>query len=315
MSWLSRFMGGSASAPDAEAVQAAKLAAAARMMAWEEALTRGGLPDFVKARLGDAGAGRTPWISTMSPAELLLAQSHGLKPIATVTGTCWYQYGRSWTEGHAAGWGSALARIRAEAVACGANAVVDVKMRTAGGGMSASMDFSLVGTAVRMLGLPPSPEPVIATVSALEFVRLLEMGIVPVGLAVGARYEWISDYQKTMGGSWTMNNQALNSLSRFWESVRREAHADLRADAGRQGNGVLAHTQFGQIIKQEVDNQPDRYLGRHIVIGTVVDTRSGAGVPHHITTVVDMRDELSPLNGGGTASHNAYDSNEEEGAI
>jgi len=141
------------------------------------------------------------------------------------------------------------------------------------------------------------------------------MGIVPVGLAVGARYEWISDASKTMGGSWTMNNQALGQLGRFWERVRRQAHADLKRDAARQGNGVLAHTQFGQIIKQEVDKAPDRYLGRHIVIGTVVDTRAGSSIPHSITTVVDMRDELSPLDGGATKSHNAYDSNETEGAI
>jgi len=315
MSWLTRLLGGGAPSADREALQAAKQASEARMAAWEHALTAGHLPDFVKSRLKDASEGHTPWISTMTPAELLLAKTHGLRPLATVSGTCWYQYERSWTEGHAAGWTSALARIRQEAVACGANAVVDVKMRTSPGGLSASMDFTLVGTAVRILGLPPSPEPVIATVPALEFVRLLEMGIVPVGLAVGARYEWISDASKTMGGSWTMNNQPLNSLGRFWEMVRRQAHADLKKDAARQGNGVLAHTQFGQIIKQEVDKAPDRYLGRHIVIGTVVDIRPGAGIPHTITTVVDMRDEQSPLNGGKVASHNAYSSNEREEAI
>ena len=316
MSWLSRLLGGSAQpGADPAASAAARAASEARMTAWERALTTGGLPDFVKARLSDAAEGKTPWISTMTPAELLLARTHGLRPLATVTGTCWYQYGRSWTEGHAAGWAAALDRIRAEAAACGANAVVDVKMRTAAGGFGASMDFTLIGTAVRMLGLPPSPHPVIATVPALEFVRLLEMGIVPVGLAVGARYEWLYDPTKTMGGSWMMNNQPLSTLGGFWESIRRDAHADLRRDAARQGTGVLAHTQFGQIIKQEVDKAPDRYLGRHIVIGTVVETRPGDGVPHGITTVVDMRDELSPLSGGRSKPNNAYRNNERESAI
>ena len=314
MTWISRLLGGSAASPEqAEA----KAAAAARSAAWETALRNDEIPDFVQARLAEAGAGKVPWISTMTPSELLIARSHGMRPIATVTGTCWYQYGRSWTEGHATGWQSALDRMRNEALACGANAVVDVKMRTAGGGLSGSMDFSLLGTAIRVDGLPPSVEPVIATVPALEFVRLLEMGIVPTGLAVGACYEWLNDPMKSLGGSWTMNNQPLTTLGQFWERVRRYAHANLKDDARRQGNGVLAHTQFSQLLKREGDqNIPDSYLGRHIVIGTVVDIRPGDGVPHHIQTVVDMRDDLSPLNGGATSpSQNIYGTNDREGAI
>lgn len=294
----------------------ADAASAQRRAEWERALHSGGLPAHVSERLGAAAAGRTPWLSTMTPAELLLAKTHGVKPLATVSGTCWFQFGRSWTEGHAAGWSRALARIRDEAFACGANAVVDVKMRTAAGGFGASMDFTLFGTAVRIGALPPSEDPVIATVPALEFVRLLEMGIVPAGLAVGARYEWLTDYNNSYSGLSTWNNQPLGSLSNFWEAVRREAHAELRADARRQGGGVLAHTQFGQLIKQDGDkDNPSRYLGRHIVIGTVVHTRRGDGVPHHISTVVDMRDDLSPLIDPVEHGNNVYQTNETDEAI
>jgi uncharacterized protein YbjQ (UPF0145 family) len=282
--------------PGAKISSKADTAASARSSAWEQALSVGRLPDFVEARLADAGAGRTPWLATMTAAELLVSRSHGVRPLATVSGTCWFQYGRSWTEGHASGWRTALERIRQEALACGANAVVDVRMKTASAGvLAASMDYTLIGTAVSIDGLPPSSDPVIATVPALEFVRLLEMGIVPAGLAVGAHYEWLFDYNKSFGGSFTWNNQPLGTLGNFWEHVRRAAHASLREDTARQGAGVLAHTQFSQLFKQEVDKQPDRYLGRYIVMGTVVETRRGDGVPHHIQTVVDMRDDVSPL--------------------
>jgi len=314
VSWITRLLGGSGAS---EAEAEAKAASAARADAWAAALRNDEIPAFVQARLADAGAGGAPWISTMTPAELLIAKSHGMRPITTVTGTCWYQYGRSWTEGHATGWQSALDRLRAEALACGANAVVDVRMRTAGGGVSGSMDFTLLGTAIRVEGMPPSPNPVIATVPALEFVRLLEMGIVPTGLAVGACYEWLSDPTNTYGGSWALNNQPLSTLGQFWERVRRYAHANLRDDARRQGNGVLAHTQFSQLLKREGDrDNPTAYLGRHIVIGTVVDIRPRDGVPHPIQTVVDMRDDLSPLN-GESPSHkqNVYSTNDREGAI
>ena len=300
---------------DKVARRAAEAAALERTGKWEHALARDGLPDFVEARLVDVREGRAPWSSTMSPAELLIAVTRGVRPIATVTGTCWYQYGRSWTEGHAAGWRAAQHRLRAEAKACGANAVVDVKMRTINGGPAYSMDFSLIGTAIKIDRLAPSPEPIIATVPLIEFVRLLQAGVVPVGLAVGAQYDWLIDNSKSFAGNWTWNNQPLSTLGRFWESLRRAAHRELRADAARLGNGVLAHTQLGQLLRQEGgDKAPDRYLGRHIVVGTVVQAGEAASITREIRTVVDMVDGPSPLAASPVMDRSTYQSNEEEGA-
>lgn len=310
----------------------------ARTQAWTVALEHDGLPPFVTERLAGAAAGQGAWVATMTPAELLLMCSHGMRPVATVSGTCWYSYGRSWTEGHAQGWHEALDRIAREAAAAGANAVVDVRMRTLRHRIGASMDFTLIGTAVKIDGLPPAPHPVIATVPALEFVRLLEADIVPVGIAVGARYEWLGNSwasdRSWAGGDWGWTdagalrrtqralqlfagNQPLTDLMDFWNAIRRAAHADLRLAAAQQGNGVLAHTQFGQLIRQERDKMPPAYLGRHIVVGTVVDARRGAPVPHGVETVIDMRDDLSPLKGGVGNRHSVYDGDamEEEGAI
>jgi hypothetical protein len=294
----------------------AEAAAAARIAKWEAALKRHTLPDFVQERLSDAAAGRSPWLSTMTPAELLIARSHGARPVATVCGTCWFQFGRSWTEGHEEGWRTALKRLVAEAAACEANAVVDVKLRTSAAEGS-SMDYTLVGTAIRFDKLPPSPEPVVATTSALEFVRLLEAGIVTTGIAVGAHYEWITDqgYGGGLAGNFFSGNQPLATMSRFWESVRRQAHRELRQDASRQGNGVLAHTHFGQLIKREVEKQPDQYLGRHIVIGTVVQARRGDAIRFGIETVVDMQGDRSSLIRDTSEPPLPYLNDEQEGAI
>ncbi|HEX5185205.1 MAG TPA: heavy metal-binding domain-containing protein [Allosphingosinicella sp.] len=302
--------------------------AKARLDAWGEALARDALPAFVEERLESAAAGRSAWVATMSPAELLLARSHGIRPVATVSGTCWFQYGRSWTEGHAEGWHLALDRIRREAVAAGANAVVDVRMRTLRHRFAQSMDFTLIGTAVRIDRLPPGRDPVVATVPALEFVRLLEAGIVPVGIAVGARYDWMDSNwgysgwsngatRQTQWASSSWSNQPLGDLTDFWERIRREAHADLRARAGRMGNGVLAHTNFGQIIRQERDKRPPNYLGRHIVIGTVVDTPPRLDFPVEVEPVIDMRDDLSPLRDPAAPRHSSYEADitDQEGGI
>ena len=300
----------------------------ARASAWEDALGRQTLPSFVTERLQDAAIGKQPWVATMTPAELLLAKSHGVRPIATVSGTCWFHYGWSWTEGHEEGWRHALNRIKREAHAAGANAVVDVRMRTLRHSFGPSMDFTLIGTAIRVDGLPASPDPIVATVPALEFVRLLEMGIVPVGIAVGARYDWLGYNRGGWGNGWQgqqtqwqtsafAGNQPLTELGQFWEGIRRDAHSALRSNAATMGNGVLAHTHFGQILRREQDKQPPAYLGRHIVVGTVVDTPRGAAVPHGIEPVVDMRDGLTPLKRTGEVRHAVYDTDqsEEEGSI
>jgi hypothetical protein len=300
---------------DKEAAKAAQAAALQRSGEWEQALAHDRLPSFVESRLNGSRDGLTPWTSTMTAPELFLAVTRGVRPIATVSGTCWYQFERSWTEGHAAGWRSALKRIKEEALACGANAVVDVKMRTVQSDFATSMDFTLIGTAIRVDGLKPSPDPIVATTPLLSFMRLLQAGVVPVGIAVGAQYDWLIDPNKTYSGNWTWNNQELTKLSGFWERLRRQSHRELKADAARQGNGVLAHTQLSQLIKQEVDKQPDRYLGRHIVIGTAVQAGEASLIPMNIETVVDMNDETSPLAAREDAVAAMYGSNEREGGL
>lgn len=277
-------------------------------------LQSGAVPAATRARLEGARSGTLPWTATMTPAELLIARSHGLKPVAAVSATCWLHYGWSWTEGHAQGWNAALRRLREEAKAAGANAILDVKMRTIPLTIEESTDFTLVGTAVRVEGLPPSPEPIVATVPALEFVKLLEADVVPTGIAVGAKYHWMNDWRGQTNLTWAGNveNQALSA---FWERIRQDAHAELRRNAAPQGNGVLAHVNFSQLFEFEGgENKPKRFLGRHIVIATTVDGRRNAQFRHDIQMVVDMHQGKTPLT-GTRPHHQSYASNEREGGI
>jgi hypothetical protein len=222
------------------------------------ALSQDTIPDCVRTRLEGARSRTLPWTATLTPAELLIARSHGLRPIAAVAASCWLHYGWSWTEGHAEGWDMALRRLRDEAIAAGANAVLDVKMRTIPLRIDTSMDYTLIGTAVYVEGLPPSREPIVATVPALEFVKLLEADVVPTGIAIGADYEWL------MPGNWStwgndpnmrwMGNIESRQLSDLWNKVRHRAHQQLREHARGQGNGVLAHLNFSQMFEDEDPN-------------------------------------------------------------
>src|SRR3984957_13479893 len=283
--------------PSAEAL-AQRAAHEQRVAEIQKCLSNGEVPTAIRTRLEGARKGTLPWIATLTPAELMIVRSHGLRPIAAVSATCWLHYGWSWTEGHAQGWDMALRRLREEAWAAGANAVLDVKMRTVALGVENSMDFTLLGTAVYVEGLPPSNEPIVATVPALEFVKLIEADVVPTGIAIGAHYEWMNDWRGNTNLAW-MGNIESQSLSNLWEIVRQQAHQNLRAHARTQGNGVLAHLNFSQMF--EVEGQTKRYLARHIVVATTVDARRGTTIPHPVKMVVDMHSGGTPLT--GTARH------------
>jgi len=303
----------------------------ARVADIQAALQEGRVPSATLARLQATRAGRLPWVATLTPAELLSVRSHGLRPIAAISATCWMHYGWSWTEGHAQGWNVALTRLKQEAYMAGANAVLDVKMRTIPLGVENSMDFTLIGTAVRVEGLSPSDDPIVATVPALEFVKLLEADIVPTGIAVGAQYEWLNDWYDYTNQTFA-GNAETTILSQFWEQIRQRAHAELRRNAAGQGNGVLAHVNFGQMFKLEANNHK-RFLGRQIVIATTVDaprpkkpanmpwgpppwgeSKAPPAVPHDIAIVVDLCAGRTPLT-GHTRHHQSYASNEQDGAI
>lgn len=296
----------------------AQARAAARQADILISLRQNQIPTAIQQRLHETASGRMPWLATLTPAELRIARSHGLKPITSVSATCWLHYGWSWTLGHQQGWEAALKRLADEARACGANAVLDVKMRTIPLGVNESMDFSLTGTAVRVEGLPPSAEPIIATVPALEFVKLLEADVVPTGLAIGAHYEWLRGWQgftTSPFGGWV--NAEAQQLSQLWYAVRNAAHSALRQNAQTRGNGVLAHTNFSQMFEVEREYGETRvreYLARHIVIATTLDARRGTPLPHDVKIVVDLHSGKTPLT-GTTSHHQSYATNQESGAL
>lgn len=111
-----------------------------------------------------AAPAKRAWVATMTPAELLLTQSHGIRPIATVSGNCSWHARANWTTSHANGWQRAIDRLRKEAVTCNANVVLDIRLRTRRGAHDGDMDFVMFGTAARIEGIASRPEPIIATI-------------------------------------------------------------------------------------------------------------------------------------------------------
>lgn len=265
---------------------------------WANALQSGALPEFVLQRMAQTAQGRLPWTSTAAPAELLALRSHGVQPLGIVMGNCWYQYSRSWTDGHYEGWHKALDRLHKEAVALGANAVVDVRLKTRYGEHN-DMDYAVFGTAVRVRGLQPSAKPVVSTVSALEFVRLLENGMVPEGIAIGAHYDTYGARIRTLSRrvKGPFRNFEMTQLSTFLDGVRRSAIHSLQRDGARMGASVLAHTHASQLQCLSNDNAYQSFLYRHIVIGTAVSYNRAAHPAHELVSVVSLGDRpIRPSN-------------------
>lgn len=303
---------------------------AERVAAWETALEERTVPDFVADRLQEASSGRAAWVSTMTPAELLITKTHGVRPIATVSGNCWMKisFGASWyglAQGHAVGWRTALDRVEQEAIAAGADAVVDLKMVSQGrhSGLG-GVEFSVIGTAVKIACALPSKRPVLATAPALEFVRMVESGVVPVGVAVGVSGDMLGAMYGGLGGysgyggwasynasqrvgwqSQSWFNQPITELTDFWERIRREAICDLSRAGGERGNGILAHSHTSRLVKIDRDKQPPLWVGEHIVIGTVVDASSYRKLEFDFHPVIDLRDG-SPLDDQMFQSNNIY---------
>jgi uncharacterized protein YbjQ (UPF0145 family) len=226
----------------------------------------------------------------MGPAELGMARGHGIHPVATVSALCVTGQGRN-EDYVTRGWKTALARLASEAAACGAHAVVDVRFRKSTLGKRYVVD-RLTGTAIRIDGLPPSATPVTATVSMTEFILLLQTGIVPLGLAIGASYKsyrprmrWMTYLRRFYG----MSGSRLDGLSRFWEKTQRQAFEKVTADARQQGGSVLV-----QSLRSDFRHE-DAYTGRCLVLGTIVDAGPSGPGPHALHTVIDLRDEGSPF--------------------
>ena len=76
----------------------------------DHALRADRVPSCIIQRLNDSNSGKLPWIATLTPAELLIARSLGLRPIATVSATCCLLFGGHFkvATGHRKGWEAAL---------------------------------------------------------------------------------------------------------------------------------------------------------------------------------------------------------------
>jgi uncharacterized protein YbjQ (UPF0145 family) len=170
----------------------------------EESLRRlrgGKLPVEAERRLQALGVRPDFFTSDLSVSEFALVEEVELRPVSQVMGSCVYHVGfrgdqarAGWTPGGinemrraAEAWNSArgiaLRRLRLEAAECGADAVVGVHIEHGEKEYAGnSVEFTALGTAVRVPGAKPGREPTLTDLSGADYWRLLRGGWTALGV-------------------------------------------------------------------------------------------------------------------------------------
>lgn len=244
-------------------------------------LERGQLPVEAEQRL-QALRGRTDFFtSDLTVNEVALGVDHGLRPISQVMGSCVYHVGMqlyaNWgTQGNsyirsvpvlAGAWNearnTAIQRLREEAKQCGADAVLGVRISRSDRDFSPnSVEFVVLGTAVRVPNWNRAEHPIVTGLSGSEFWRLLSRGFVPVGLVANSSViQAIADPQS----QWAMARgplSAVGSMNRDIENfgvgvdyaVAQTRTAIASAARGMNAVGVVGMRIDRQIQTIEVAN-------------------------------------------------------------
>jgi uncharacterized protein YbjQ (UPF0145 family) len=184
-------------------------------------LQRGGLPVLANLRLQEHA--RNPeahFTSDLSVNELLLTREAGYRPVCQVMGSSIYHIGWQFQPFYGSGemvilthayWHArmlALSRMQQEARMVKAHGVIGVRIdrHTYDWGQNL-IDFSVMGTAVRIPNEPPVEHPFLSDLSGEEFWALRNAGFYPVGFAFG-NCVW---YEVASWATMAANNQGYNS--------------------------------------------------------------------------------------------------------
>jgi uncharacterized protein YbjQ (UPF0145 family) len=255
-----------------------------------------GVPPAARERLQRVRAvGGTAFSSALGVGETLTVQRVGLRPICQVMGTSYYKIGwqnMPWSGGSAGWFGQnragetqelstqsdawnearrlAVGRLREEAVAAGADAVVGVHLRrTLRDWATDLVEFVAVGTAVRSERLDLGPEPLLCNLSGHDVANLIGHGFWPVGIVGGSTVAYVvtgSRQQRRAGGLLGgMRNQELPDYTRGLYDARALAMERLT----RGAHELHAHGVVGVDVERSMrgyDREVNNVTYRDLII-------------------------------------------------
>jgi uncharacterized protein YbjQ (UPF0145 family) len=243
----------------------------------EESLKAGGIPVQAQRRLDDLRNRKGAlFTSDLSVNEFLLSREAGLRPVSQVMGSSIYHVGWQRTPGQYSYYATsqeltvisqamnharnlALGRLLEEATRLDAHAVIGVRINRARYEWASDLlEFSAMGTAVRVEGGPVVERPVLSNLSGQEFWQLYRSGYWPVGVAAGSSVFYVvASWQTQMANNsfWgSFANMELQDFTHGLYTARHLAVGRVRSDAHTLGaHGVVGVTIDSSEQEHEVD--------------------------------------------------------------
>src|SRR5579883_2595247 len=198
-----------------------------------QALQAGGLPLKAQRRLSEEmEAGHPLFTSDLSVNEFLLTREPGYQPLSQVMGSSIYQVGwqylRQYTwntqaremdtlsQAHQHAASLALSRLEQEAKLLGAHGVVGVRFaRRSYEWGSHLLEYTAIGTAIKLPQTPLPAHPFLSDLSGQEFWTLLQAGYYPAGVVTG-----YCSYYVSLGSNLTQQIQGWWSGGSYNQEIQ-----------------------------------------------------------------------------------------------
>jgi uncharacterized protein YbjQ (UPF0145 family) len=235
-----------------------------------EALQHGGIPVHAQRRLEELRS-RTDgfFTSDLSVNEFLLTRKAGLLPLSQVMGSSiyhvgWRYIGRNMSSGEIVSVTEALneARIRAlgrlqeEAARVGADIVVGVHLDRGAYDWAGDMiEFSAIGTAMKVTRGAHGDQPALTNLSGQDFWKLYQNGYWPVGVVGGSSvFHAIPSW-----GTWRANNTFFGGM---WNQELTDFTQGLytaRHRATSRMHGEASELSAAGIVGMTIDRETEEY--------------------------------------------------------
>lgn len=287
-----------------------------------EALTNGGLPLQAIHRLSEARANSDRFFtSDLTSNEHLLTREAGYEPIGQVMGSAFYKVSyRAYYQG---GWGStgelttlshaqlsarelAVNRLAQEAKLLGAHGVIGVRLKLGNYDWSANLvEFTAIGTAIRIPGRKPTDEPFTSDLSGQEFWQLHQSGYWPRAIVLGVcSYYIYGTYQtRALLNNYWGSGRSNQEISEFTQGFQRARHIamdrlkdDIRRAKAEGCVGMHIDMEVEDIEYELNDVTYHDLLVQFIAVGTAISHDDQPQPPPAKTlTMVNLRDKSKSL--------------------
>jgi uncharacterized protein YbjQ (UPF0145 family) len=231
-------------------------------------------------------SGKPFFTSDLSPNEYLLTKESGCDPIGLVMGSSFYQVGNyqnlwgyrkitgevaNLTQAQLTARELAVSRLQQEAALLGAHGVIGVRLTQRRKGWGVGMvEFTAIGTAIRIPGEPPTKSPFTSDLSGQEFWQLRQAGYRPKGLVFGACSYYVHSDRNTRNlmnrSIWSRifgqgrQNQEMVQFTQGLQDARELAVLRMTKDI--QQHGATGAVGMSIEINEEVINyQPGSVFG------------------------------------------------------